>query len=48
MYKNGNDKEAARPAQIASVTWSGPTGIVDDIEGDLRLSGQILRFDNAA
>jgi hypothetical protein len=48
VYKNGNDKEPARPAQIASVSWSGQTGVVDGFEGDLRLSGQILRFDSAA
>ena len=47
-YKNGNDKEAARPALIATISWSGPTGVVDGIEGDHRLSGQILRFDSAA
>jgi hypothetical protein len=48
MYKNGNEKEPARPAQIASISWSGPTGIVDGIEGDHRLSGQILKLDSSA
>ena len=47
MYKNGDEKEPARPAQIASISWSGPTGIVDGIEGDHRLSGQILRLDSS-
>ena len=47
MYKNGDQKEPARPAQIASISWSGPTGIVDGIEGDHRLSGQILRLDSS-
>ena len=47
MYKNGDEKEPARPAQIASISWSGPTGIVDGIEADHRLSGQILRLDSS-
>ena len=49
-YPVGNDpnpigKEAARPAKVASITWSGPSGVVDGIEGDHRLTGQILAFD---
>jgi hypothetical protein len=47
QYKNGDDKEPARPAQIASITWAGPNGIVDGIEGDRRLSGQILGLDSS-
>ena len=47
MYKNGDEKEPARPAQIASISWSGPNGIVDGIEGDHRLIGQILKLDRS-
>jgi len=47
-YQNGDELGAARPAQIASITWSGPDGIVDGIEGGQRLSGQILRLDSSA
>ena len=39
------DEAAARPAKIASISWSGPTGIVDGIEGGHRLTGQILTLD---
>jgi hypothetical protein len=46
-YKNGNDKEAAQPAQIATISWSGPTGIVDGIEGDHRLSGRTINIDSS-
>ena len=39
--------EAARPATITSISWSGPTGIVDGIEGGHRLTGQVLTFDRS-
>jgi len=42
MYQNGNEKEPARPAQIQSIWWAGPTGIIDGIEGSHRLGGRIL------
>jgi len=35
-------KEPRRPSEIASIRWTGPTGIVDGIEGDHRLSGRTL------
>lgn len=35
-------KERRRPSEIASIRWTGPTGIVDGIEGDHRLSGRTL------
>jgi hypothetical protein len=47
-YKNGNEKEPAGPSKIASITWSGPGGVVSGIEGSHRLTGQILRFDQKA
>jgi hypothetical protein len=47
QYKNGDQKEPARPAEIASISWSGPTGIVDGIEGDHRLTGQVLAMDQS-
>ncbi len=48
QYQNGNEKDAARPVQIASISWSGPSGIVDGFAGDIRLTGQILRFNTVA
>jgi hypothetical protein len=47
MYQNGNEKEATRTAQIASISWTGLNGIVDGIEGDQRLTGRILTFDSS-
>jgi hypothetical protein len=47
QYQNGDDKEPARPAEIASITWAGPTGIIDGIEGSHRLGGRILNVDRA-
>jgi hypothetical protein len=47
MYQNGDEKEASRPVQIASISWTGPNGIVDGVEGDHRLSGRILKIDNS-
>jgi hypothetical protein len=32
----------ARPTDIASIRWTGPTGIVDGIEGNHRLTGRTL------
>jgi hypothetical protein len=46
-YKNGNEKEPARPARIARISWSGPTGIVDGTEGEHRLAGQVLALGTA-
>jgi hypothetical protein len=37
-------KEPRRPSEIASIRWNGPTGIVDGIEGDHRLTGRVLTF----
>jgi hypothetical protein len=33
--------------QIASISWSGPTGIVDGIAGDKRLTGRVLDIDKS-
>jgi hypothetical protein len=46
-YKNWREKEAARPANIAAIAWSGPTGVVDGVEGDHRLTGQIVTIDRS-
>jgi hypothetical protein len=46
-YQNGNEKEAARPAWIADISWVGPGGIVDGIEGNHRLTGRVLTIDRA-
>ncbi|NMM22621.1 MAG: hypothetical protein HHJ11_03830 [Phycicoccus sp.] len=35
-------KKPSRPSEIASIRWSGSTGIVDGIEGDHRLTGREL------
>jgi hypothetical protein len=43
---NDIPKEATRPAAIASISWSGPTGIVDGIEGGHRLAGWVIALDN--
>jgi hypothetical protein len=48
LYKKSNGPEAAQPAQIASIRWTGPTGILDGIEGDHRLTGRILTIDRGA
>jgi hypothetical protein len=40
-------KEATRTAEIASISWSGPTGIVDGIAGDKRLTGRVLDIDKS-
>jgi hypothetical protein len=40
-------KEATRTAEIASISWSGPTGIVDGIAGDQRLTGRVLNIDKS-
>ena len=39
---NASQKEPARPSEIASIRWTGATGIVDGIEGDHRLRGRTL------
>jgi hypothetical protein len=40
-------QEATRTSQIASISWSGPTGIVDGIAGDQRLTGRVLDIDKS-
>jgi hypothetical protein len=35
-------KEPAQPSEIASVRWSSPSGVIDGIEGDHRLTGRVL------
>jgi hypothetical protein len=40
-------QEATRTSQIASISWSGPTGIVDGIAGDQRLTGRVLNIDKS-
>ena len=35
-------KEPARPSELASIRWTGPTGIVDGIQGEHRLTGRRL------
>jgi len=35
-------KEPARPSEIASIRWSGPSGVIDGVEGDHRLTGRVL------
>jgi hypothetical protein len=40
------DKEPARPSELASIRWSGPTGMVDGIEGKHRLTGRSLTVNN--
>jgi hypothetical protein len=47
IYKNGEEKEAARPAQIARITWSGPGGAVEGIEGNHRLTGRQVNIERA-
>lgn len=48
-YRVGpNEKEAAQPTEIASISWSGPDGIVDGIAGDKRLNGRVLKLDKSA
>ena len=42
------NQEATRTAEIASISWSGPTGIVDGIAGDKRLTGRVLDIDKSA
>ena len=37
-----NNKEPARPSEIASIRWTGPNGVIDGIEGNHRLSGRVL------
>ena len=39
---NDLSTEPRRPSEIASIRWTGPTGIVDGIEGDHRLTGRTL------
>jgi len=41
------NQEATRTAEIASISWSGPTGIVDGIAGDQRLTGRVLNIDKS-
>lgn len=36
------EKEPARPATIASIRWSSPSGFIDGIEGDHRLTGRVF------
>ena len=40
-------QEATRTSEIASISWSGPTGIVDGIAGDQRLTGRVLNIDKS-
>lgn len=40
-------REATGTSQIASISWSGPTGIVDGIAGDQRLTGRVLDIDKS-
>jgi hypothetical protein len=40
-------QEATRTSQIASISWSGPTGIVDGMAGDQRLTGRVLNIDKS-
>jgi len=40
-------REASRTSQIASISWSEPTGIVDGIAGDQRLTGRVLNVDKS-
>lgn len=48
-YRVGpNEKEAAQPTEIASISWPGPNGIVDGIAGDKRLTGRVLNLDKSA
>jgi hypothetical protein len=47
IYMNLDEREAARPVQIARVTWTGQTGVVEGIEGDHRLSGRVLAIDRS-
>jgi hypothetical protein len=44
---NPNITEATRTAEITSISWSGPTGIVDGIAGAQRLTGQVLDIDKS-
>ena len=49
-YQNGDGsdgKEPARPAEIASISWTGPEGVVDGIEGDHRLTGRVFTLDSS-
>ena len=39
---SGSPKKPSRPSDIASIRWSGPTGIVDGVEGDHRVTGREL------
>lgn len=41
------NQEATRTAEIASISWSGPTGIVDGVAGDKRLTGRVLDIDKS-
>jgi len=34
--------EPRRPSEIASIRWSGPSGVIDGVEGDHRLTGWVL------
>jgi hypothetical protein len=40
-------KYATRTSQIASISWSGPTGVVDGVAGDQRLTGRTLDIDRS-
>ncbi len=44
---DGTHKEPARPAEIASIRWFGPAGVVDGIEGDHRLTGRTFTMNEA-
>jgi hypothetical protein len=46
-YTGANNKEATHPVEIASIRWSGATGVVDGIEGDHRLTGRIITVDSS-
>ena len=39
---SSSPKKPSRPSDIASIRWSMPTGVVDGIEGDHRLTGREL------
>jgi hypothetical protein len=46
-YQNGDGsdgKEPARPAEIASISWTEPDGAVNGVEGNHRLTGRTFTF----
>ena len=47
VINGARPQEATRTSEIASISWSGPTGIVDGIAGDKRLTGRVLNIDKS-